>query len=172
MSQQQQVPEPSIESLNNAHEISRSEELKVTYGHLEFNELGFSPVVLEGITLNKSGNYSARLVQIKKTQGQSSLSPAAAAVLGIENNTYYGLRSFFVSGFSSEAEAAAISDKLAPLHIRKVTSSSPIGDVSPEQAEYQLVKDAEGIPVVNSKTGKPVYLETYLEVGYSPDQVL
>lgn len=162
----------SIEALNNATEISRSEELKAKYSSLEFNELGFSPVVLEGIHQNSSGKFSARLVQVKKTQGQSSLSAAAAAILGIENNTYYGLRSFFVSGFSSEAEAAAISDKLAPLHIRKVTSSSPIGDVSPEQAEYQLVKDAEGIPVVNSKTGKPVYLETYLEVGYSPDQVL
>lgn len=162
----------SIEALNNATEISRSEELKVTYGHLEFNELGFSPVVLEGIHQNSSGKFSARLVQIKKTQGQSSLSAAAAAILGIENNTYYSLRSFFVNGFSSEAEAAAIADKLSPLHIRKVTSSSPIGDVSPEQAEFQLVKDAEGIPVINPKTGKPVYLETYLEVGYSPDQVL
>ena len=161
-----------IEALNNTTEISRSEELKAKYSSLEFNELGFSPVVLEGIHQNQSGKFSARLVQIKKTQGQSSLSAAAAAVLGIENNTYYGLRSFFVNGFNSEAEAAAISDKLAPLHIRKVTSSSPIGDVTPEQAEYQLVKDAEGIPVINPKTGKPVYLETYLEVGYQPDQVL
>lgn len=162
----------SVEALNNAQEINRSEELKAKYSSLEFNELGFSPVVLEGIHQNGSGKFSARLVQVKKTQGQSSLSPAAAAVLGIENNTYYGLRSFFVNGFSSEAEAAAISDKLSPLHIRKVNSSAPIGDVSPEQAEFQLVKDAEGIPVINSKTGKPVYLETYLEVGYSPDQVL
>ena len=162
----------SVEALNNTQELNRSEELKLAYGHLEFNELGFSPVVLEGIHQNSSGKFSARLVQIKKTQGQSSLSAAAAAILGIENNTYYNLRSFFVSGFSSEAEAAAISDKLSPLHIRKVTSSAPIGNVSPEQAEFQLVKDAEGIPVINPKTGKPVYLETYLEVGYSPDQVL